>query len=97
MKTLIKYGVHPVEIKFAPTLENPNIMRITRISDLSGKEHTMDLPVNEEQLRNWLGTTDVPGQLIQRVMPHLSSEQREFLISGATQEEWEERFGKDEE
>lgn len=88
MKTLIKYGYRPVEIKFEPVRENPNLMKVTRVSDITMAEHTMQLPVTEDQLRNWLGTEDRPGQLIQNVMPHLSKEQREFLISGCTPEEW---------
>ncbi len=88
MKTLVKHGFRPVNINFQPSPDNPAVMRITRKSDVSGKENTMDLAVTEDQLRNWLGTQDVPGQLIQFVMPHLSSEQREFLISGCTPEEW---------
>lgn len=88
MKTLIKYGFRPVEIKFKPAPGNPQLLQITRKSDVTGREHTLELPVTEEQLRNWLGTKDQPGQLIQNVMPHLSKDQREFLISGCTPEEW---------
>lgn len=90
MKTLIKHsGRAPVKINFVPSTENPNLLKITRISDVSGKEHTMELPVTEDQLRNWLGDGQHSGHLIQHVMPHLSSEQREFLISGCTPEEWQ--------
>jgi hypothetical protein len=88
VKTLIKYGIRPVDINFQPSPDKLNVMRVTRRSDLSGKENTMDMPVTEDQLRNWLGTPSQPGQLIQNVMPHLSAEQREFLISGCTPEEW---------
>lgn len=88
MKTLIKYGIWPVEIKFQPSPDNPQVLRITRKSDLSGKENTLDLPVTEQQLQQWLGTSEQPGQLIQHVMPHLSLSQREFLNSGCNDEEW---------
>lgn len=89
MKFLTKYsGLRPVTIQFEPAPGNPNVLRITRVSDVSGKGNTMDLPVTEDQLRNWLGDGQHSGQLIQHVMPHLSSEQREFLISGCTPEEW---------
>lgn len=96
MKTLIKHnGQTPVEIKFKPSPDNPNLLQITRISDVSHKENTMELPVTEDQLRNWLGDSTHRGQLIQYVMPHLSSEQREFLISGCTPEEWARIVGEE--
>tara|TARA_R110001632_G_scaffold73781_8_gene169534 strand:- start:3055 stop:3216 length:162 start_codon:yes stop_codon:yes gene_type:complete len=37
------------------------------------------------------------GYLIQDVMPQLSSEEREFLISGATQDDWDQLYGACEE
>ena len=96
MKTLIKHDIRrPVEIKFTPAPENPNLLRITRISDMSGKDNTMDLPVTEEQLRSWLGDSSNSGQLIQHVMPHLTSEQREFLISGCNPAEWAKLVGEE--
>jgi hypothetical protein len=48
----------------------------------------MDIPVSQEQVDLW-----VEGALIQDVMPDLSPDQREFMISGSTPEEWEEYFG----
>lgn len=64
-------------------------MRITRTSIVSGKTHTLDIAITEEQLLRWRG-----GELIQNVCPHLPSHDREFLINGTTKEEWEELFGK---
>lgn len=37
----------------------------------------MDLPITQHQLDRWQA-----GELIQHVMPELTAEQREFLISG---------------
>jgi hypothetical protein len=42
----------------------------------------MDLPVTKEQIKAWQ-----QGELIQNVMPHLSIVEREFLISGMSEEE----------
>lgn len=58
-------------------------MLIKRESMLSGIIHEMDLPVTNEQLAEWLN-----GSLIQNVMPHLTADQREFLMTGITPEEW---------
>ena len=64
-------------------------MKITRTSGFTGIERTMDLPITEEQLEAWHN-----GQLIQNVMPHLSPDQREFLMTGVTAEEWDKAFKK---
>ena len=64
---------------------NLKTMQVTRKSMISGESNTMDLPVTELMLRRWRG-----GELIQNVMPHLSAEQREFLISGCMPQEWDE-------
>lgn len=66
-------------------------MLVTRRSIFSGLERTIDLPVTEQQLGLWAA-----GHLIQSVMPHLDDDQREFLISGMTPEEWDEMNGDDE-
>ena len=60
-------------------------MRIARMSLWSKKTHTMDLDITPEQLAAWRD-----GMVIQQAMPHLTATEREFLISGMTQEEWEE-------
>ena len=62
-------------------------MQITRTSLLSGKTVTKELPITEAQYAQWLD-----GELIQNAMPDLSEEDREFLISGSTAEEWNEFF-----
>lgn len=59
-------------------------MIFIRTSILSGITRTKELDVTEEQYNAWQD-----GALIQNVMPHLSDDDREFLISGATAEEWE--------
>lgn len=59
-------------------------MLVTKISSLSGRENTRDVPCTEAQIRAWQG-----GGLIQDVMPQVSDEDREFLISGVTPEEWD--------
>ena len=67
-------------------------MQVTKISTFTGKENTLEIPVTQTQIDSWIG-----GELIQNAMPNLSPDQREFLMTGATAEEWEEMFGSDEE
>jgi hypothetical protein len=56
----------------------------------TGKVHTRDIDVTDHQLALWKG-----GMLIQEAMPHLSADDREFLMTGVTPEEWAKEF-KDE-
>ena len=54
-------------------------------SILSGDIHTRDVDVTYEQLNAWKG-----GILIQEAMPHLNADDREFIKTGITPEEWSE-------
>ena len=59
-------------------------MKVTRTSALSGKITTKELDITHEQLNRWR-----QGELIQNVFPNLSSNDREFLMTGITPEEWD--------
>ena len=63
-------------------------MKVTRTSMFTGVQRTIDLPITEEQLAAWEG-----GTLIQEAMPQLSADEREFVMTGVTTEEWEAEFG----
>lgn len=66
-------------------------MLITRTSQVSGIERTRDIPVTEGQLKAWQN-----GGHIQRVMSNLSEDDREFIMTGITQEEWDTMFPEEE-
>jgi len=66
------------------------MMLITRKSLISGNINTMSLPITEEQYNAW-----EQGTLVQDAMPHLSPDEREFVMSGITPEEWAETFGEE--
>ena len=68
-------------------------MKITKTSPLTGKQNTREIAITEEQLQKWQNREG----LIQDIMPNVSAEDREFLISGSTPEDWEEMFGGDDE
>lgn len=59
-------------------------MIITRRSPFSGAENTMDIPITGEELARLES-----GETIQKVVPHLSADHREFLITGITPTEWD--------
>lgn len=62
-------------------------MLITRTSSLSGVTRTKDLNITEDQLTRWEN-----GELIQDVMPYLTPAEREFIISGISEDEWNDMF-----
>jgi len=59
-------------------------MIIERKSVISGIVRQRDLDVTLEQIARWQG-----GELIQNVFPRLSPADREFIVTGTTDEEWE--------
>jgi hypothetical protein len=67
-------------------------MKITRKSAVSGTERTLDLDVSVDQMSMYLA-----GALIQDAFPHLPKDQREFIKSGITQDEWDAIFKEEDE
>ena len=59
-------------------------MRIIRRSLVSGETNVMDLPVTQMQLQEWKN-----GGLIQNVFPDLTPDEREFIQTGITPNEWQ--------
>ena len=56
----------------------------TRKSPHSGRINTMTLPVTKAQYNAWQD-----GSLIQNAMPHLTADEREFILTGLTAQDWE--------
>lgn len=59
-------------------------MLVTRKSNLTGKIHTQDLPITQEQLWD-IETREKP---IHQAAPYLVPEHRDFLLTGVTPSEW---------
>jgi len=64
-------------------------MRVHKRSSFSGLVHEMDLDITLDQINRWNS-----GELIQNVFTNLSNDEREFLMTGITPEEWDEVFDK---
>ena len=62
-------------------------MIIKRVDPFTGKNNQWDIPVTEEQVRDW-----EEGSLIQNAMPNLNPDQREFIMTGITPGSWDETF-----
>ena len=67
--------------------EPGGIVIITKHSPFTGKIHSMDIPVTQEQINKWQN-----GELIQKAMPNLTPDQREFIMTGITPTEWDSVF-----
>ena len=59
--------------------------QITRTSPFSGKTNTIEVNISLEQYHAWR-----TGTPIQKAMPNLTPDEREFIITGITPEEWTE-------
>ena len=70
------------------TATNTNML-ITNKSKVSGKGRPMELDATEVQLTRYNS-----GRFtLQDCFPNLSADEREFIKSGITADEWEETFG----
>ena len=65
-------------------------MLITKTCMMTGSVNTLDIPVTQSQIDAWQG-----GLLIQEAMPHLSADDREFLMTGITPQVWDDEFGEE--
>ena len=63
-------------------------MIVTRRSNLTGKVHSMDLPVTQQQLDRY----NRKIEHLQDVFPNLPASHREFIKTGITPKEWDEIF-----
>ena len=68
-------------------------MQVTRTSSLSGNVYTMELDVTQEQLDRFEKRRE-NGEYVQTIFPHLTSEEREFIMTGISPTEWDEIFNQ---
>lgn len=62
-------------------------MLITKTSPFTGITHSMELDITEEQIHN-----HKHGMFIQKAMPNLTPDEREFYMTGVTKDEWDNMF-----
>jgi hypothetical protein len=56
---------------------------ITKKSPFSGKTNSLTIVFDPADYQKWQ-----EGELIQRALPYLTADEREFLMTGITPEEW---------
>jgi len=66
-------------------------VRVHKQSVITGNHNSMVLPTRQGELEYW----EESMTLVQDAFPHFTPEQREFLISGSTPEEWNELFSEE--
>ena len=66
-------------------------MQIQRVCPITKELKVRELNVTFKQLEDWFN-----GANIQDVFPHLTSGEREFIVSGITEDIWEGMFAEDE-
>lgn len=76
----------------AYTRNNNGGTDVTCKNIFNGKCVTRTLQINPTQLVEWSLN---PRALVQDVFPHLTASEREFLMTGCTDEDWDAMFGDD--
>ena len=66
-------------------------MLIKRTSVFTGIERSKEIDITQDQLDRWQSGED----LIQNIMPNISADDREFIMTGITSEEWDGTFKED--
>jgi hypothetical protein len=65
-------------------------MKITRVNPFNSTEtNTMDLPVTSDQVEAYM-----QGVNVQDAFPQLSAAEREFIMTGITEEIWDSIFAE---
>ena len=64
-------------------------MQIKRRSPLTGEISTKEINVTAAQIASWEG-----GELAQNAFPDASPSEREFIMTGGTEPDWDEMFGE---
>lgn len=76
-------GVKPPNDNKIVSANDGKHVYVTRRSQFTGKVRQIKIEATTDQINAWVG-----GTLIQDALPHLSEDEREFLMTGATPMEW---------
>lgn len=69
-------------------------MKISQVSALTGHFNTLEIDITIDQYNDWQNAKENDdNRFVQNAFPHLSADDREFLISGVTPDEWDNAFG----
>lgn len=71
---------------------NVYMIEIKRVSPLTGKEAAMVLDITPEQVAEWNNPNR--KRLIQEIFPQLTNDEREFIMTGYTAQDWRVIYGE---
>ena len=63
---------------------------VETLSPVTGKTNVEEIPADADAILNWMKGLD----LVQNALPKLDEDQREFLITGCTQSDWDFLWGR---
>jgi hypothetical protein len=83
-----------------PEPEITRLYAVVKISPLSGTQHVLQLlltPTQWDAIQPWVNPDPARPKkgFLQDILPHHSAAEREFLISGTVQSEWDALWGQD--
>ena len=78
-----------------PRIGGMERVTVRKRSVLSGHLNEMDLYLDPNALERWLASSPGERPFLKDEFPHLSDDEREFLLSGSTPDEWDRYFGID--
>lgn len=76
-------------MKFNVSIVRPNTYDVSAVSSLTGKPNVRRISATPAQMYRWMKGKET----VQQIFPELSADDREFLISGLTPEDWKALFG----
>ena len=71
-------------------------MKIEKRDPITGKTNTLDIPITEQQLSR-VRLRNETGEYIQNIVPNLSADHREFLMTGIMPATWDILYPEEEE
>lgn len=67
------------------------MITIEKKSDFTGQTNSMEIPLSEEEYQESYSRF-ISGSFVQDAFPTLTPNQREFILTGTTPEEWDRLF-----
>jgi hypothetical protein len=81
-----------------PEFEVTRLYAITKVSPVSGQQHVLQLlltPTQWQEIQPWIDKSLAKGaRSLQDILPHHTPAQREFILSGTTESEWDQLWGE---
>ena len=73
------------------------VFHVSAVSDLTGEAHVLTYwQGHYDKLNTWLHTAPEERKLLQQEFPDMTTDEREFILTGITKAEWDQIFGSEE-